>query len=62
MIFAFNHFCGYYGITGTDIEEKLDGCFDKSENQSWLMMSITFELCLGFNYSKLNETVSEPIE
>lgn len=61
-VFSFNHFCGYYGVMGTDIEQKLDDCFDKHVKDSRLMMSIGFELCLGFNYAKLNSTVAAPIE
>ena len=54
--------CGYYGPAGTKIEEDLDNCFTKNVKDSRVRMSIGFELCFGFNYSKLNSTIAEPIE
>ncbi len=54
--------CGYSGSKGNEIEQELDDCFDKNVKDSRVRMSIGFELCFGFNYSKLNSTVSEPIE
>lgn len=54
--------CGYYGPAGTQIEEDLDNCFTKNVKDSRVRMSIGFELCFGFNYSKLNSTIAQPIE
>lgn len=54
--------CGYQnGSKGKEMEKWLDECYKKNVSQSWLKMSIGFELCFGFNYKKLNETVAELI-
>ena len=54
--------CGYYGEKGDEIEKKLDACFDKNVRDSRVRMSVGFEICFGYNYSKLNATVAEPLE
>ena len=54
--------CGYYGEAGDNIEKKLDNCFDKNVKDSRVRMSVGFEVCFGYNYSKLNVTVAEPLE
>ena len=54
--------CGYYGEKGDEIEKKLDACFDKNVKDSRVRMSVGFEICFGYNYSKLNATVAEPLE
>lgn len=46
---------------GTEIESKLDDCFERRVKDSRILMSVGFEMCFGFNYSKLNSTVSAPI-
>jgi len=49
-VFQINHFCGYYGIMGNEIEEKLDECFTSHVKNTRVLMSVGFEICFGFNY------------
>jgi hypothetical protein len=53
--------CGYLGGSATKVETKLDDCFDKYVVESRVRMSIGFELCFGFNFGRLNNTVSKPL-
>lgn len=54
--------CGYFGEKGLNIEKKLDECFEKNVKDTRVRMSLGFEICFGYNYQKLNDTVAEPIQ
>ena len=53
--------CGYLGGSATKVEDKLDNCYDEYVKESRVRMSIGFELCFGFNFGRLNNTVSKPL-
>ena len=53
--------CGYLGASATKVEDKLDNCYDEYVKESRVRMSIGFELCFGFNFGRLNNTVSKPL-
>ena len=63
LIYLYNlEKCGYLnGSKGKEIEKRLDDCYKNHVQQSRLKMSVGFELCFGYNYKKLNETVAELI-
>ena len=54
--------CGYLGGSATKVEDKLDNCYDEYVKESRVRMSIGFELCFGFNFGRLNNTVSKPLK
>lgn len=60
-IFTKEKECGYYGEKGIEVEKKLDECYAENVKESRVRMAIGFEVCFGFNYWKLNETVSGPL-
>lgn len=53
--------CGYLGGSASKVEDKLDSCYDEYVKESRVRMSIGFELCFGFNFARLNNTVSKPL-
>jgi hypothetical protein len=53
--------CGYLGGSATKVEDKLDNCYEEYVKESRVRMSIGFELCFGFNFGRLNNTVSKPL-
>lgn len=53
--------CGYLGGSASKVEDKLDSCYDKFVKESRVRMSIGFEMCFGFNFDRLNNTVSKPL-
>lgn len=52
--------CGYKGPIAKDMENNLDRCFTEHVKSTRLKMAIGYEFCLGENYRKLNQTVSQP--
>jgi hypothetical protein len=53
--------CGYLGGAASKLENNLDECYDEYVKESRVRMSIGFELCFGFNFGRLNNTVSKPL-
>ena len=53
--------CGYLGGSASKVENKLDQCYEEYVKESRVRMSIGFELCFGFNFGRLNNTVSKPL-
>ena len=55
-------YCGYLGEPRDKIEQEIENCFSQQKQESRIEITVAYEVCLGFNYTRLNSTVASLYE